>query len=59
MRDDKTELWDYLINTGTATEEEIQLVTTINGYNLEALKSILFARAGWRSLEQALEMEEA
>jgi len=31
------ELWDYLENTETATKEEICLVTSINGTNLESL----------------------
>ena len=53
----KTELWDYLIETGFATEEEIQLVIHINGYNLESLESILYARAGYQSLHQIQECE--
>jgi hypothetical protein len=52
------ELWDYLENTETATKEEICLVTSINGTNLESLESILYSRTGWRSLEQILQMED-
>ena len=50
-------LWDYLENTETATKEEICLVTSINGTNLESLESILYSHTGYRSLEQILEME--
>ena len=32
-----TTLWDNLIAYEIATEEELQLITSINGYNLEAL----------------------
>jgi hypothetical protein len=46
------ELWDYLIDSGLATDEEIDLVVNINGYNLETLESILYVRSGYRSLDQ-------
>lgn len=54
----KTELWDFLIDYEIATESELQLVTSINGYNLESLESVLFVREGYRSLDQLLECEE-
>ena len=54
---DTTETYEYLVNNGIATDDEIILVTNINGYNLESLNAILFARTGWHDLEQALEME--
>jgi len=51
------DLWDYLTETGIATTEEISLVTSINGYNLETLESILYCRTGYHTLEQIQEME--
>jgi len=48
----KERLWDYLIDMGIATENELQLVTCINGDNLETLENVLFARTGYRTLEQ-------
>ena len=57
MENEKSELWDYLLECGIATEEELQLVTCINGYNLEALESVLYARTAYRSLEQIKECE--
>ena len=51
------ELWDYLIDNEIATEKEINLVTSINGTNLDSLESILYSRTGYRSLEQIQEME--
>lgn len=54
---DTTETYEYLVDNGIATDDEIILVTNINGYNLESLNAILFVRTGWRNLEQALEME--
>ena len=37
---------------GIATEEEINLVTAINGYNEETACNILYARTGYRSFDQ-------
>tara|TARA_R110000823_G_scaffold314425_1_gene443552 strand:- start:58 stop:231 length:174 start_codon:yes stop_codon:yes gene_type:complete len=52
-----TETYEYLVDNGIATDDEIILVTNINGYNLESLNAILFVRTGCNDLEQALEME--
>jgi len=52
------DLWDYLTETGIATTDEISLVTSINGHNLESLESILYSRTGYHTLEQIQEMEE-
>lgn len=52
---DWEELHDYLLETGICTEEEIALVTSINGSTLDTYESILYVRTGYRSLEQ---MEE-
>lgn len=50
---DTTEIiWDCLIDYGIATEAELQLVTCINGYNEEALNNVIYARTGYRSIEQ-------
>lgn len=51
------EMWDYLTESGIATEEELRLITSINGYNEEALHDVLYVRTGYRSLDQ-LEWEE-
>lgn len=48
----KAELWDRLVEDGIATEEELQLVTSINGYTEEAMYDVLFARTGYRNFEQ-------
>lgn len=46
------EFWDFLIDECIATEEELQLVTNINGYNYKALNDVLEVRTGYRSIEQ-------
>ena len=48
-------MWDWLVDTGIATDEEVRLVTNINGLSMEVLNDILYARTGYISREQ---MEE-
>ena len=52
---EKDELHDFLLSWSIATEKEVSLVTSINGYNLEALQGILYSRTGYSDLEQAKE----
>lgn len=51
------ETWDYLIESGIATEEELKLVTCINGYKVETLNDVIYARTAYRSLDQLIECE--
>mgnify|MGYP003641422312 FL=1 len=51
-------IWDYIIDNGIATEDELRLVTSINGMNEEALNSVLYCRTGYRSVEQITDCEE-
>ena len=46
------DLYDTLINDGICTEDEITLVTSINGSSDETYLDILLVRTGCRSLEQ-------
>ena len=50
--------WIDLVNEGIATEEELQSVTCINGYNKETLDDVLYVRTGYRSWEQYTGEEE-
>lgn len=45
-------LWDYLTENGIATEEELQLITSINGYNETSLNDVLYCRTGYRNISQ-------
>ena len=49
------QVWDLLSQYDIATENELRLVTTINGYSIDTLNDILYARTGLRSIEQLLE----
>ena len=39
-------LWTWLIETGTATKRELDLVAIISGKKLDTLESVLFSRDG-------------
>ena len=53
MTDRKLESFrDYLIDSGIATSDKIDLVTQINGYNEKSFNDILYVRTGYRSFEQ-------
>ena len=52
------EAWDYLIESGLASEETLQVVTNINGYSLDTLESVLYALEGYHSFSQYLEESE-
>ena len=56
--DTKTKVWDYIIENQIATEEELKLVTCINGYNEEALNAVIYARTGYHDMEQLKECED-
>lgn len=51
---DKTinEVWDLLIEYGVATQEELELVTCINGYNMDTMNSVIYARTGYQNIDQ-------
>jgi len=51
----KNETFDEIIERGIATESEIQLVCCIKGNNIETLNDIIYARTGYRDLEQLKE----
>ena len=55
---DVESIWDYLVDKGIATEQELILVTYINGYNIESLNDIIYVRTGYRNAEQLQEDEE-
>lgn len=48
---DKNEMWDRLLEMGTS-EETLQVVTSINGYNEETMLDILYAQYGYRNFDQ-------
>lgn len=49
---------NYLINNLGISEEVINCITSINGYNEETFDNILYYYTGYRDLEQYLECED-
>lgn len=41
-----------IIDYGIATDEEIELVTSLNGYTEETLDDIVYVRTGYQDLEE-------
>lgn len=45
-------LWDFIVDNNIATEDEVRLVSDINGLNEETMTDIIYAKTGLRSYEQ-------
>ena len=56
---EKEDTWDFILENEIATESELQLVTDINGYNLQALNDIIEVNTGYSSKNQYIECEGA
>jgi len=52
---DVADLWSYLEDNELFTSRELELITGMNGYSVETLNDALYARYGYRSLDQMLE----
>ena len=50
--------YNRILELGIATEEEIDLVTGINGYSISSMDDIVYARTGYADLEQYEEEEK-
>lgn len=50
-------MYDTIVELGIATIKEIELVTSINGYNVQAMDDIVYCREGYNTLSQYLELE--
>jgi hypothetical protein len=52
MTNDKlTQTWDILMSLGVS-EQTLQIVTSINGYSMETLESVLYAHTGYNDFDQ-------
>lgn len=51
------ELWDLLVDNNIATEDELSLISYINGWNIETLNDVLYVRTGYRDIQQYKECE--
>ena len=58
MTDKEIEMYDYMVEIGMATPQEINLVKNIHGGSWEeVLNAIVHVRTGYQSLEQYMECE--
>ena len=51
------QIHDFIIDFGIATEKEISLVTSINGYNEDSLNNIIYSRTAYHDMDQYIECE--
>lgn len=59
MTTEEMVMYDYLVDGGIATSEELNLARNLmNGTWLEVLNAVLFVRTGYRSIEQMIEAED-
>ena len=47
-------LLDFIVDNNIATENEVRLVSDINGWNEETMTDIIYTRTGLRSYEQCM-----
>lgn len=47
-------LRDFIIDNNIATESELQLVTSINGWSEETMNDVIYAKKGLRDYEQCM-----
>lgn len=52
MAQELIELWDYMVEQGIATDDELQLIVNINGINIDTLNDVLYVRTGYRDIKQ-------
>ena len=45
-------LWDFIVDNNIATDNEVILISDINGFNEETMTDIIYCRTGLRSYEQ-------
>ena len=51
-------IYNDLIERGIAAESELDLITNINGLNIETLNDVIYVRTGYRTYEQLMEDNE-
>jgi hypothetical protein len=49
------DLWVYLVDNELFTDAEIQLIINMMGYSTETLNDAIYARYGYRDLDQLVE----
>ncbi len=55
---EEQEIYDYLVEMGIASEEELDIITGINGFSEETLNSVIYYKTAYQDIEQYLECED-
>lgn len=50
--------WETMVAHDIATEDECELVCHINGWNIDSLNDIMYARTGYQDYDQWVEAED-
>ena len=50
--------YDYLIDYELVSNETLDIITSVNGYNEKTLDDVLYCISGYRDIEQYLEYED-
>jgi len=50
--------YNYILDMEIVSQETMDVVTNINGYNIETLNDILYVTTGYHDLEQYSEYED-
>ena len=53
--DQLNHMYDTILELGIAIREELELVTSINGFNEQSLNDIVYVREGYQTLDQFVE----
>ena len=53
--DQLNNMYDTILGLGLATFEELELVTSINGFNEQAMNDIVYVREGYQTFDQFVE----
>ena len=54
---DTNQAYNFIIDNEICTEAEADLVTAINGFNIEAINDIIYCRTGYHDIEQLHDCE--
>lgn len=52
LTSDLDNIWSELVEAGLFTDDELRLVTALNGYTEETLNNALFVRTGFTSYDE-------
>ena len=52
------EYYNYLVDTNIVSEETVNIITDINGYNKNTLDDVLYCATGYRDIKSYLYYED-